>query len=105
MRRRRDDGGRGDLTDEQWLKLNPLLPPQKARTGQPAYDHRRILDGILWLHRTGSPWRDIPERYGKHSTIKAPILPLATSRNLATDLGKVDAASRSSRKHRLGSKL
>ncbi len=71
MRRRRDDGGRGDLTDEQWLKLNPLLPPQKAHTGQPAHDHRRIINGILWLHRTGAPWRDIPERYGKHSTISS----------------------------------
>jgi hypothetical protein len=60
-----DDGGRGDLTDEQWEKLRPLLPPQKAWTGQPAADHRRIVNGILWLHRTGPPWRDIPaERYG-----------------------------------------
>lgn len=67
----RDDGGRGDLTDEQWQKLQPLLPPQKAHTGQPAHDHRRILNGILWLHRTGAPWRDIPERYGKHSTISS----------------------------------
>jgi len=55
LTRRRDDGGRGDLTDEQWLKLNPLLPPQKAHTGQPAHAHRRILNSILWLHRTGSP--------------------------------------------------
>lgn len=67
----RDDGGRGDLTDKQWQKLQPLLPPQKAHTGQPALDHRRIINGILWLHRTGAPWRDIPERYGKHSTISS----------------------------------
>jgi len=66
-----DDGGRGDLTDKQWQKLQLLLPPQKAPTGQPAHDHRRILNGILWLHRTGAPWRDIPERYGKHSTISS----------------------------------
>lgn len=66
-----DDGGRGDLTDKQWQKLQPLLPPQKAHTGQPAQDHRRIFNGILWLHRTGAPWRDIPERYGKHSTISS----------------------------------
>jgi transposase len=67
-----DDGGRGDLTDEQWEKLQPLLPPQKAWTGQPAADHRRILNGILWLHRTGAPWRDIPaERYGNHRTISS----------------------------------
>lgn len=43
MKQRRDDGGRGDLTDEQWVKLKPLLPPQKAHTGQPAHDHRRIF--------------------------------------------------------------
>ena len=61
--KRQDDGGRGNLTDEQWRKLKPLLPPQKARTGKPAHDHRHILNGILCLHRTGAPWRDIPERY------------------------------------------
>lgn len=51
----RDNGGRGDLTERQWQKLQPLLPPQKAHTGQPCYDHRRILNGIVWLHRTGAP--------------------------------------------------
>ncbi len=49
------DGGRGDLTDEQWIKLQPLFPPQKAWTGRPALAHRRIVNGILWLHRTGAP--------------------------------------------------
>lgn len=66
-----DDGGRGDLIDEQWEKLRPLLPPQKAWTGQPAAEHRCIVDGILWLHRTRAPGRDLPERYGKHSTISS----------------------------------
>lgn len=65
------DGSKGDLTDEQWIKLKPLFPSQKAWTGRPALDHRRIVNGILWLHRTGAPWRDIPERYGKHSTISS----------------------------------
>lgn len=71
MRKRKDDGGRGDLTDEQWQKLQPLLPPQKAHTGQPAHDHRRIINGILWLHRAVAPRRDIPERYGNHRTISS----------------------------------
>lgn len=66
-----DDGGRGDLTTRQWQKLQPLLPPQKAHTGQPAAEHRSIVNGILWLHRTGAPWRDIPERYGNHRTISS----------------------------------
>jgi transposase len=59
---------RGDLTDEQWEKLRPLLPPQKPNIGRPAQDHRRILNGILWILRTGAPWRDLPERYGPHGT-------------------------------------
>lgn len=60
---------RGDLTNEQWERLAPLLPPQKAKVGRPAEDHRRIIDGILWKVRTGAPWRDVPERYGPWSTL------------------------------------
>jgi transposase len=52
------------LTDQQWERLQPLLPPQKPPTGRPAADHRRILNGLLWILRTGAPWRDLPERYG-----------------------------------------
>ena len=60
---------RGELTDEQWEKLSPLLPPQKPEVGRPAQDHRVILNGILWIVRTGAPWRDLPERYGPWSTV------------------------------------
>jgi transposase len=60
---------RGDLTDEQWARLEPLLPPQKPRVGKPAKAHRQILNGILWKLRTGAPWRDMPERYGPWSTV------------------------------------
>ena len=60
---------RGDLTDRQWKQLEPLLPPQKPKTGRPPLDHRRILNGILWVLRTGAPWRDLPERYGRWSTV------------------------------------
>src|SRR5690242_21353625 len=59
---------RGELTDEQWEKLQPLLPPQKPKRGRPTEDHRRVLNGILWILRTGAPWRDMPERYGPHQT-------------------------------------
>ena len=62
---------RGELTDEQWEKLRPLLPPQKPKRGRPAEDHRRILNGILWILRTGAPWRDLPERYGPHGTVSS----------------------------------
>jgi transposase len=60
---------RHELTNTQWERLQPLLPPQKPPTGRPAVDHRRILNGLLWLLRTGAPWRDLPERYGPWQTV------------------------------------
>ena len=60
---------RGDLTNTLWERLQPLLPPQKPKTGRPSVDHRRILNGILWILRTGAPWRDLPERYGPWRTV------------------------------------
>jgi len=62
-------GNRGDLTNEQWERVRGLLPPQKPNIGRPAEDHRQILNGMLWVLRTGAPWRDLPERYGKWTTI------------------------------------
>lgn len=59
------------LSNEQWARLAPLLPPQKPKTGRPAHDHRLIIDGILWILRTGAPWRDLPERYGSWHTVSS----------------------------------
>jgi transposase len=61
--------GRGDLTDKQWERLEPHLPPKKPKRGRPNTDHRRIINGILWIDRTGAPWRDLPERYGPGRTV------------------------------------
>jgi len=59
-----------ELTDEHWARLAPLLPPQKRPgPGKPALDHRPIVSGILWRLRTGAPWRDMPERFGKWQTV------------------------------------
>src|SRR6266566_246203 len=55
---------RGDLTDTEWRILNPLLPDRGER-GPAIADKRRTMNGILWVLRTGAPWRDLPERYGK----------------------------------------
>ena len=57
---------RFELTDGEWLVIEPLLP-NKPR-GVPRVDDRRVINGILWRFRTGSPWADIPERYGPHTT-------------------------------------
>jgi transposase len=60
-----------DLSDGQWERLRPLLPLQKPRTGRPARDHRSILNSILWILRTGSPCRALPERNGSWKTVSS----------------------------------
>ncbi|WP_329453465.1 IS5 family transposase (plasmid) [Streptomyces sp. NBC_01724] len=56
--------GRGDLTDAQWARLKPLLPVGRKRGRPPIWTRRQLIDGIRWRTRTGTPWRDVPERYG-----------------------------------------
>lgn len=58
---------RGEITDGAWREIEPLLP-EYGRSGGQWRDHRTVVDGILWKLRTGSPWRDLPERYGPWQT-------------------------------------
>ena len=58
--------GRYDLTDFEWRVIEPLLP-NKPR-GVARVDDRRVLNGILWVLRSGAPWRDLPEHYGPYTT-------------------------------------
>ena len=60
---------RGDLSDPQWTKLVVAIP--QAATGRPAHDHRQIINGILWIQRTGAPWADLPSRYGSRGTVSS----------------------------------
>jgi transposase len=62
---------RGDLTNEQWARLEPLLPPQKPKTGRTNLDHRQIINGILWILRTGAPLEDLPPHYGPRGTVSS----------------------------------
>jgi transposase len=55
---------RHDLTDEQWTHLAPLLPGQKGQWGGIAKDNRKFINAVLWILRTGAPWRDLPPDYG-----------------------------------------
>jgi transposase len=59
---------RHELTDEQWELLKNLFPPWPG-WGRPHRDRRQVLNGILWIVRTGAPWRDLPERYGPWKSI------------------------------------
>jgi transposase len=60
-----------DLTDEQWEVLNPIIPipPRRADgRGRPWRDPRAVLNGILWILRTGAQWQDLPPRYPPYQT-------------------------------------
>ena len=60
-----------DLTDEQWAVVNPLIPKPPKRAdgkGRPRIDDRQILNGILWIMRTGAQWKDLPDRYPSYQT-------------------------------------
>ena len=58
---------RYDLSEVEWSIIEPLLPP--APPGKQRVDDRRVLNGIFWVLRTGSPWRDLPARYGPSTTV------------------------------------
>ncbi|MBS1004604.1 IS5 family transposase [Acetobacter thailandicus] len=60
---------RGDLTDHEWAIIGPLLPPECGRRARPAGDNRRFLNGMLYILRTGCPWREMHERYGKWNSV------------------------------------
>jgi len=58
------------LTEEQWKKIGPLLPAPKRsrRGGRKPIDNRIVLEGILWILRTGARWQDLPAKYSSGST-------------------------------------
>jgi transposase len=55
------------LTDNQWAKIEPLLPKLKSK-GRPWADNRKVLEGILWVLRSGARWKDLPAHYLSSST-------------------------------------
>ena len=60
-----------DLTEQQWAVLEPILPKpivREDRRGRPWRDAREVLNGVLWILRTGAQWKDMPERYPPYQT-------------------------------------
>ena len=55
---------RYELEDRQWEKIKDLLPGREGTVGVTAQDNRQFVNGVLYILRSGSPWRDLPERYG-----------------------------------------
>ncbi len=59
---------RFEMTDEQWGRIEHLLPGRPESPGATAKNNRLFIDAVLWIARTGAPWRDLPERFGEWNT-------------------------------------
>ncbi len=53
------------LKDEQWKRIAPIIPGKEGDPGRSGEDNRLFLEAVLWIGRTGAPWRDLPEYFGK----------------------------------------
>lgn len=57
------------MEDPEWVFFEQFITAIRGRGGRPASDHRSVLDGIFWIARTGAQWRDLPEEFGKWSSV------------------------------------
>ena len=60
---------RHEITDQQWDAIKDLLPGKEGDPGATAEDNRLFINAILWIAKTGAPWRDLPERFGKSNSV------------------------------------
>lgn len=60
---------RHDLNDDEWARLEPLLPDRTPCRGGRWADHRIVINGVLWRTRSSAPWRDLPGAYGNWKTV------------------------------------
>jgi len=60
---------RHELTDSQWQAIEPLLPGRLGDPGRTAIDNRLFVNAILFVAKTGIPWRDLPDRFGKWNSV------------------------------------
>ena len=61
---------RYELTDHEWETIKDFLPPENTgKRGRPPKDNRIMLNAMVWLARSGAPWRDLPERYGPWESV------------------------------------
>lgn len=57
------------MSDEEWRFFERFIQAVRAPNGRKPTNHRLVLDGIFWIARTGAPWRDLPEEFGKWSSV------------------------------------
>jgi transposase len=60
---------RHEITDQQWNGIKDLLPGQEGDPGATAKDNRLFINAIMWIAKTGAPWRDLPERFGNWNSV------------------------------------
>ncbi len=60
---------RHGMTDEQWALIEDMFPRNGEHAGRPWKDHRRMVNGMLWILATGAPWRDLPGEFGPWQTV------------------------------------
>ena len=60
---------RHEIPDEQWNRIKDLLPGRRGDPGVTARDNRLFLNAVLWIAKTGAPWRDLPERFGPWNSV------------------------------------
>lgn len=60
---------RHELSDDQWDRIKDLLPGKEGDIGVTAKDNRLFVNAVLWIAKTGAPWRDLPERFGKFNSV------------------------------------
>jgi transposase len=60
---------RHEISDDHWSRIKDLLPGQKGDPGVTAKDNRLFVNAVLWIAKTGAPWRDLPERFGNSNSV------------------------------------
>ena len=60
---------RDRISDRDWAVISPFLPSEQGRNCRPAHDNRLVFAGMLWILRSGAPWRDLPSTFGKWNSV------------------------------------
>lgn len=63
------DADRTVITDRMWVLMEPECLGKPTDPGRTGSDGRLFMEAVLWIARTGSPWRDLPDRFGKWNTV------------------------------------
>ena len=61
--------GTAALTEDRWQQIRQVVPPQRPARGRPRLDHRRMLEAMLWVMRSGRTWRELPPRLGPWQSV------------------------------------